>query len=64
MNHVESAQQGAGTRRLLPVEFVTSASRVRAVEVRVSGSDVLAFEVGTDVEYVAALAAALRCRAC
>ena len=50
--------------RLLPVEVVPSAPASPPIEVRVFGGDVLAFEVGTDVAYVAALVAALRCRAC
>jgi hypothetical protein len=50
--------------RLLPVEVVPSAPSSQAIEVRVLSGDVLAFEVGTDVDYVAALVEALRCRAC
>lgn len=46
--------------RLLPVEVVPSAPASQPIEVRLFGVEVLAFEVGTDVDYVAALVATLR----
>ena len=58
------AAAGPSEVRLLPVEVVPSAPASPPLEVRIFGGDVLAFEVGTDVAYVAALVAALRCRAC
>ena len=59
-----AAAAGPSGVRLLPVKVVPSAPASQPIEVRVFGGDVLAFEVGTDVAYVAALVAALRCRAC
>jgi transposase-like protein len=59
-----AAAAGPSEVRLLPVEVVPSAPASQPIEVRVLGGDVLAFEVGTNVAYVAALAAALRYRAC
>ena len=58
-----AAAAGPPEVRFLPVEVVPSAPAPQPLEVRVFGSDVLAFEVGMDVAYVAALVAALRCRA-
>jgi transposase-like protein len=58
------AVAGPADVRLLPVEVVPSAPRSQAIEVRIFGGDVLAFEVGTDVDYVAALVVALRSRVC
>ena len=50
--------------RFLPVDVVTSAVSSQAIEVRLLSGDVLAFEVGTDGDYLAALVAALRCPTC
>lgn len=51
--------------RMLPVEIAHSRAPERAeIEVRIASGDVVAFESGTDVAYVAKLVAALRSHAC
>lgn len=51
--------------RMLPVEIAPASEPARAaIEVRIATGDVVAFESGTDVAYVAKLVAALRGGAC
>jgi hypothetical protein len=50
---------------MLPVELAPASEPASAgIEIRVSTGDVVAFESGTDVAYVARLVAALRSGAC